>query len=137
MKNIASPLLLRLVLAAVFVNAGVQKVTGDGTEWGANWASRMAQPPNTAVQLAVAWGELLGGLALLLGFLTRLAVLGLAIIMGGAIYLVHSPQGLRTPLTEYQLPLTLLVICISLMLTGGGTLSIDHLLFGTGPAKAR
>ena len=40
-------------------------------------------------QMAVAWGELLCGLGMLLGFLTRLAAVGIIIIMLGAIYTVH------------------------------------------------
>ena len=38
---------------------------------------------------AVAWGQLLGGIALALGFLTRAAAVGIAIIMIGAIATVH------------------------------------------------
>src|SRR5262249_13938037 len=37
-------------------------------------------------QFAVAWGELLGGLALLVGMLTRLASAGMILIMIGAMY---------------------------------------------------
>ena len=71
-KNVVVPLLLRLALAAIFIYHGLDLVGKDG---GTNWM----QGPNAApapVQLAVAWGQLLGGVALAVGFLTRLAAVG-------------------------------------------------------------
>ena len=47
----------------------------------------------SGIQFLVAWGEFLGGLALAIGMLTRLASLGLILIQLGAIYLVTAPRG--------------------------------------------
>src|SRR6267378_4169234 len=80
------PLLLRVGLAAIFIFHGLDLLQKEG---GAGWNPSLSKPE----QLAVAWGELLGGIALALGLLTRLAALGIAIIMGGAIYKVHWEQG--------------------------------------------
>jgi len=81
-----------------------------------------------AAQFAVAWGELLGGITILLGFLTRLAALGLIIIQLGAIATVTWFQGFSIPETGggYEFNLVLVGICLALLLMGGGTLSIDH-----------
>jgi putative oxidoreductase len=87
------------------------------------------------VQLAVAWGELVGGLALLLGFLTRIAAAGLAIIMIGAIATVTGENGF--PLLNeagkwnggFEYNFALLVLCAGAMLAGGGPLAVDRLLF--------
>jgi putative oxidoreductase len=79
-----------------------------------------------AQQVAVAWGELLGGIAMLLGFLTRLAALGLIVIMAGAIALVHWPNGFSIIQGGYEYNIVLIGICIALILTGGGPLAMDR-----------
>jgi uncharacterized membrane protein YphA (DoxX/SURF4 family) len=82
-----------------------------------------------AGQLAVAWGELAGGLALLLGVLTRLAALGLIIIQMGAIYfLVTFQRGSFVPETGvgYEYNIALIAMCIALVVSGAGLYSFDH-----------
>jgi putative oxidoreductase len=91
-------------------------------------------PPQTlehhAAQLAVAWGELLGGIALLFGFLTRIAAAGLLIIQVGAIYTVTWARGFSFDAGGgYEYNLALLAMCLTLMLSGGGALSLDRLLW--------
>src|SRR5262249_24082510 len=93
-RNTLAPLLLRLALAAIFIFHGLNLVGGEGHEWGGAWMNKSAaekgiEPPPAPVQMAVAWGQLIGGIALALGFLTRLAALGIIAIMAGAIALVH------------------------------------------------
>jgi putative oxidoreductase len=79
-----------------------------------------------ALQLAIAWGELVGGIAMLVGFLTRLAALGLIAIMAGAIATVHWPHGFSLQTGGYEYNLTLIVMCLCLFLGGPGPLSIDR-----------
>src|SRR5262249_54135101 len=89
------------------------------------------------VQYAVTWGEILGGVALLLGLLTRLAAAGMIVIHLGAIYFVTGPL----PLTRgvgvgYEYNLCLIAMCLCLVIMGGGGWSIDHFLrWGRTPAK--
>src|SRR5206468_552019 len=90
-----APLVLRLGLAVVFIFHGMQKVRA-GDSWGTGWNPEMPG----AMQAAVAWGELLGGVAMALGFLTRLAALGLITIMVGAIVTVHAKNGF--PLMQFD-----------------------------------
>ena len=82
-------------------------------------------------QFAVAWGELLGGLALLVGVLTRLASAGLILIMIGAMYTMTQAR-LFTEVTgagvEYNL--AIVAMCLVLILTGPGPLSLDRWLAG-------
>jgi len=81
----------------------------------------------TGGQFAVAWGELLGGIAMLFGFLTRLAALGLVIIQIGAIATVTAFKGFYQEAGGgYEFNLVLVAACLSLLLMGGGMLSIDH-----------
>src|SRR5258708_3655757 len=72
--------LLRLGLAIIFMFHGYLKVIQDG---GRGWSNSLS--PET--QVAVAWGELVCGCALFIGLFSRIAALGLAVIMVGAITL--------------------------------------------------
>ncbi|HZT80859.1 MAG TPA: DoxX family protein [Gemmataceae bacterium] len=119
-KNIVAPLLLRLALAAVFLYHGVALVS---QEMGFGWNPGLPR----VVQALVAWGQLLGGAAMVIGFLTRLAAAGLIVIMVGAIALVHWPYGFSLP-KGYEYNVVLILICLVLVLTGPGKLAVDHWL---------
>src|SRR5262245_18507192 len=92
-RNALAPLVLRLGLAVVFVYNGMGKL-GPEKEWGSKWAPPEMDLP-AAVQAPVAWGEFIGGIALGIGFLVRVAALGLIAIMAGAIVKVHWVNGFR------------------------------------------
>jgi len=85
-----------------------------------------------AVQLLVAWGEVLGGAALLLGLLTRVAAAGMMIIQLGAIYTLTATRGFTLGSIaegggpEYNV--ALVVMCLLLVLEGAGALSVDHVI---------
>ncbi|MCS7046766.1 MAG: DoxX family protein, partial [Gemmataceae bacterium] len=95
------------------------------------------------VQLAVTWGETVGGAALLFGFLTRPAALGVAIIQVGAIILVtgkrdfidintlpaHLQPMALTFHVGYEYNVALIAMCLALCFSGAGRLSLDFLLF--------
>jgi uncharacterized membrane protein YphA (DoxX/SURF4 family) len=79
-------------------------------------------------QLAVAWGEFLGGLALLGGLLTRLAAVGEIAIQIGAVICVTYPRGFSLKEgTGYELNLVLIGTCLSLAILGPGKWSLDWL----------
>jgi uncharacterized membrane protein YphA (DoxX/SURF4 family) len=79
------------------------------------------------VQLAVAWGELLCGAAMLVGLFTRLAAVGLVVIMAGAIYTVTWAHGFSNPAGGggYEYNLAILAMCVVLVIKGAGPLSLD------------
>jgi uncharacterized membrane protein YphA (DoxX/SURF4 family) len=80
-----------------------------------------------AAQYAVAWGELLGGVALLLGFMTRVAALGLIVIQIGAIATVTSGRGFSfTQGGGYEYNIALLAALAALVIMGGGTWAVDR-----------
>jgi uncharacterized membrane protein YphA (DoxX/SURF4 family) len=92
-----------------------------------------AEPPASmryaAAQIAVAWGELLGGAALLLGLLTRLAAVGLLIIQVGAILTVTAARGFSFAAGGgFEYNIALIAMCLALILTGGGCCSVDRVL---------
>jgi uncharacterized membrane protein YphA (DoxX/SURF4 family) len=84
----------------------------------------------SSVQRFVAWGELAGGMALLLGFLTRLAALGRIVIQVGAIWLVTGAQGFSAGATAgYEYNLAVIGMCVALVCLGGGTLALNQLFW--------
>jgi putative oxidoreductase len=121
-KNTVTPLLLRLMLGAIFIFHGLDLVTGQGHQMGANWNPAMP----AAEQLAVAWGQLLGGIALALGFLTRLAALGIIVIMAGAIATVHWPHGFSMQSGGFEYNAAIIVMCLCLVLGGPGPIAVDR-----------
>jgi putative oxidoreductase len=130
--NDLAALALRLGLAAIFVWHGYIKISLD---WGGNWNDTFTE----ATQYAVAWGELLVGLALLLGLLTRLAALGGIVIQAGAIYFVTHEDftretfrrsGLDLRAIGFEYNFLIIVACLAVILLGAGFASADHCLMG-------
>jgi putative oxidoreductase len=131
------PLVLRAALAVVFVYHGLDKVT-PASGYGAHWMPDSPDHPALpiALQLAVAWGELLGGVAIALGLLTRVAALGIIAIMAGAIATVHWQAGFKGP-QGFEYNYVLIMVAVALILVGAGTLSLDQVIRVKmkGPAK--
>jgi putative oxidoreductase len=127
-RNTLIPLVLRLGLAFIFIYSGLQKITVPGTGWGSSWipdAPDFIKPLPAAVQLAVAWSELIGGIALGLGLLTRLAALGVTGIMVATIYWLTGAQGFKS---GWDYNFAVIVMCLALVISGGGTLAIDQVI---------
>ena len=83
--------------------------------------TNMGLPPELAVVIGLL--EVIGGLAILLGILTRIAAGLLAIQMIGATLLVKLSKGF---IGGYELDLLYFAIMISLILSGPGSLSIER-----------
>ncbi|HXW60530.1 MAG TPA: DoxX family protein, partial [Myxococcota bacterium] len=83
-------LIARVTLGVIFLAHGSQKLFGafDGPG-----LDKVVEMMGTAGYF-VAAGEFLGGIALIIGFLSRLASIGIIIIMIGALAIVHGKNGL-------------------------------------------
>lgn len=130
-----SALILRLTLGMVFFPHGAQKALGWFGGYGlsatlAAFTDKMHIPFIFAL-LAI-FAEFLGAIALIIGFCTRLAALGIAVVMAVAIYMVHGQFGFfmnwsgaqKGEGIEYHL--LVIAISIALMIKGGGSLSVDR-----------
>jgi putative oxidoreductase len=118
---------LRVVLGITFILHGGQKlfVFGFGGVSGA--FAQMGIPAPGLLGPFVAFVEFFGGIAILLGLLTRLAALGIGATMVVAILTVHLENGFFAP-TGIEFPLSLLGSAVALAITGAGDFSLDALI---------
>jgi len=81
------------------------------------------------VQILVAWGELVCGLALLVGMFTRLSALLMILIQIGAIATVTWAHGFAPPQGYgFEYNLVVIAACVALALGGSGYLSADRFI---------
>lgn len=115
---------LRVAIGGIFAAHGAQKLFVYGIEGvsGAFGGMGIPMPGITGPLTGVV--ELAAGLALVVGLLTRLAGLGLAVIMLGAISFVHVKAGFWAP-NGVEFPLALLAGAATLALSGAGRYSLD------------
>jgi putative oxidoreductase len=117
--------ILRLVVGGVFIAHGAQKLFVFGLGGATGAFTQMGVPLPAVTAPLVAFVEFFGGIALVLGLLTRLAALGVATIMLGVILLVKSGAGFFAP-RGFEFELTLLGGALALALAGAGDFSIDR-----------
>lgn len=117
--------LLRLALGVVFIAHGLLKVLVFTIPGTVGFFESVGLPGFLAYVVIAA--ELLGGTALIVGFLTRWAALGLAIIAFGAI-LPHAGNGwvFSSPNGGWEFPLFLAITCLVQVLLGAGKFGIDR-----------
>ncbi len=84
--------------------------------------------PGYLMAILAGSAEFFGGLALVLGLLTRPAAVVAGFTMLVAIFSVHIGNGLFASNNGYEYALTLLVVLVSLAIQGGGYLSLDNSL---------
>ncbi len=146
-----APLGLRLLLAYEFFSAGQNKL-GAGLGEAPGWFANQDFPfpfgvlPADMNWMLVTLGEVTAGVALLLGLSTRFFAFVLLIITPVAIAAVHWPESWASlgQLWEgysvsrvmddgefrgnYRIPLLFMAMLLPLLFSGGGRLSLDHLI---------
>jgi putative oxidoreductase len=135
--------ILRLVLGIVFFAHGAQKMLGwfggFGFSGTMGFFTGTMHIPAPLAFLAIA-AEFFGSLGLILGFLTRIAALGIATNMVVAIATVHSAVGFfmnwnGTQKGEgYEMHLLVLAMTAFLIIRGAGAFSLDRAIATAAPS---
>jgi putative oxidoreductase len=128
--------LLRLILGIVFFAHGAQKMLGwfggPGFSGTLQAFSQMSLPALFAF-FAIA-AEFFGGLGLIVGFLGRVAAIGVMIDMLGAIAAVHLRNGFFMNWTGaqqgegFEYHLLAIALSLAVLIKGSGAMSLDHAL---------
>ncbi len=130
------PLLLRVALGLVMVGHGSQKLFGafggGGLSQTAGFFDQIGIVPGYFWAAVVAVVETFGGLLVLIGLLTRVASLLIAITMFVAMVWVHLPNGFFLSDRGIEFTLVLFAAAMALVLGGPGTPSVDALMKRTG-----
>lgn len=131
-NNSFSQLALRLPLGIIFAAHGAQKLFGwfggYGLEGTGQWMASIGLEPGVLMAALSGSAEFFGGVALILGLLTRPAALVLAVTMVVAIFSVHINNGLFMSNNGYEFGLALLAGTVSLLISGGGRASVDKII---------
>ena len=142
------PLALRIILAWEFWESGITKLNGENwfadipwADWQKGFPFPFDQIPNSLNWALATWGELGFALLLLFGLFTRFAAISLIVVTSVATAAVHWPAewGSLSELWSgyvissdgagnYKLPLLFILMLMPLVFSGGGKLSLDHLL---------
>ena len=125
-------LILRVPVGIILAAHGAQKLFGwfggNGLAGTAGWLSSIGIEPGYLMAILAGGAEFFGGLALIIGLLTRPAAIVAAFTMLVAIFSVHFSNGLFMSDNGYEYALTLMVALLALVIQGAGRFSIDNSL---------
>jgi putative oxidoreductase len=123
--------MIRFFTGLILVPHGAQKLFGwfggyglAGT--GGFFAQNLVLEPGVFWAALVGGVEFFGGLFLAVGFLTRPAAVGIAIVMAYAAFIVHLPSGFFWSNGGYEYPLLWGLVALAIAFRGGGELSLDR-----------
>lgn len=128
----AGPFLIRLAVGGAMVIHGSQKLFGDPGRF-IGFVEKLGFPLPTIFGWAAILAEFLGGIALLLGLVTRWSAIFVAFTMGVAAFVAHANDGFN----KQEYPLVLMLGALSLLASGGGRLSLDAWLFSKSAGDER
>ncbi|KAB7704364.1 DoxX family membrane protein [Bacillus aerolatus] len=123
-----SALILRVVLGVTFFVHGLAKFQG-GIENTVGWFGSIGLPGFLAYGVALL--EAAGGIALVVGFGTRIVSALFALLMIGAILKVKLAAGFlgNGQVAGYELDLAFLAMALSIAITGSKLYALDQMIF--------
>ncbi len=125
-------LALRVPVGVILAAHGAQKLFGwfggYGLEGTGQWLASIGLTPGYLMAVLAGSAEFFGGLALIVGLLTRPAAAVATITLLVAILSVHIGNGLFMSNNGYEFGLSLLAASIALAIQGAGHFSVDNLL---------
>jgi putative oxidoreductase len=119
----------RALIALIFILSGISKLTNFDTTW--NMMANNGIPATTLMLIGAIAVEILGGVAILIGFMTRWAALALIIFMIPTTLIFHAANMSDTAQGQQQLIQVLKNLAIiggllKFMLDGAGAYSVDE-----------
>lgn len=128
-------LALRVTIGIILAAHGSQKLFGwfggYGLEGTGQWMASIGLEPGYLMALLAGSAEFFGGLALVLGLLTRPAAAVSALTMLVAIFSVHFEHGLFLTNNGYEYALALFAATVALSIQGAGRYALDNALAKT------
>jgi putative oxidoreductase len=131
-----APLVARVIVGVIMVAHGLQKLSGGPANFGERALANLGVPLPVFMAYVVTFTELIGGILLIVGLLSRLAALALTIDLVVAFLLVKTNVGLIAPAGSgagAELDLSLIAGFLVVLLAGPGRLSLDQALGLEGP----
>jgi len=124
-------LIIRVPVGVIFAAHGAQKLFGwfggYGLEGTGQWMASQGFTPGFLMALMAGSAEFFGGIALILGLLTRPAAILTAFTMLMAMT-VHVSNGLFLSNNGYEFALSLLAVTTSIVFMGGGKFALDNII---------
>ena len=119
--------LIRFVAGAMMVPHGYAKVFG-GIEGTTKFFASVGLEPALTLAWYVGLLELVGGVCVAFGFLTRFMSAQLVGLLAVATFYIHLPSGFFWVKGGFEYPLFWMVIMIAITIQGGGKLSVHNLV---------
>jgi|SRR5579862_5700851 len=127
-KAPAATVLIRLLVGAVFLSEGIQKFIDPVGVGAGRFAKIGFSHPEFTAQFAGAF-EIVCGCLVIVGLLTRIAVIPLLIVIGTAIYTTKLPilesKGFWSMAHEARTDYAMLLGLLFILIVGAGSLSFD------------
>ncbi len=116
--------LFRIITGFLFLYHGYLKI-GMGQDAVTGFFTKVNIPMPEVMALLVTYGEIIAGIALIIGIYTHWAAKLAAVIILGAIYFVHLQNGYDGSKGGYEYQLLILGACLLIATTGAGKYSLD------------
>ena len=126
LEPLAYPL-IRFIAGAMMIPHGYAKVFG-GIEGTTKFFASVGLEPALILAWYVGLLELVGGICVALGLLTRFMSAQLIGLLAVATFYIHLPSGFIWVKGGFEYPLFWMVVMIAITIKGGEKLSLDNLL---------
>lgn len=125
-----SDVALRIVAGGNLIPHGLGKITGEhGVVGFSQFISQLGFPFPLFFAWTASLTELVGGIFIMLGLLTRPAAFAAIILMSVILFGVHLGNGFFNQAHGFEYPLMWLIVLIAVFCRGSGPYSLDALLF--------
>ena len=114
---------IRAAIGSIFLVHSLKKFDPSWQEWLVNVAGLPAE-----MQIPIALAELIGGILLIAGVLTRITGVVFSVILLGAIFNIRWENGFFVSEGGWEWDLIMLAAVLSIIAAGPGRVSISHLI---------